>query len=144
MKQEIILSNSQCLYRVMAEDIVYIEADGNYSHLVLTGGEDVVLTVQIGKLAELIEAQLCSSVSPLAKMGRSLIINMNCIYYINPQKQQIVLRDCHGHTTRVLSAPTTVLRGLKEILDKRLLSRLATHGVQGSEAKTDNNHSMQE
>lgn len=137
MKQEIIISNSQCLYRVMAEDIVYIEADGNYSHLALVGGEDVMLTIQIGKLEEMIEAQLNSTASPLAKIGRSLIINIHCIYYINPQKQQIVLRDCHGHTTRTLSAPVVALRGLKEILEERLLLRMGTKPADKNETTTD-------
>lgn len=104
----------------MAEDIVYVEADGNYSHLVLTGGEDVMLTLQIGKLAELIEQQLCSSASPLAKIGRSLIVNISCIYYINPQKQQIILRDRKSCTSHTLSAPINALRGLKEIFDAKL------------------------
>lgn len=143
MKQEIIISNSQCLYRVMAEDIVYIEADGNYSHLVLTGGEDVMLTVQIGKLAELIEAQLCSCVSPLAKLGRSLIVNMQYIYYINPQKQQIILRDCQGHTTKELSAPVAALRGLKEAFEKAILSRRTPDDLK-NDTSTNDKHFVQE
>lgn len=124
MLQEIIISNSQCLYRVAAEDIVYIEAEGNYSHLVLLGGEDVVLTMQIGKLTELIDAQLKGQHSRLAKIGRSLIINLDCIYYINPQKQQLILRDRNGHRTRPLNAPLVALRGLKEVLNNILSKRL--------------------
>lgn len=129
MQHELIITNSQCLYRVPAEDIIYIEADGNYSHLVLLGGEDVVLTMQIGKLAEQIDLQLKGQRSALAKIGRSLIINLDCVYYINPQKGQLVLRDGNGHRTRPLSAPLIALKGLKEAMEQALDRRLCNENI---------------
>ena len=51
------------------------------------------------------------------RIGKSLIINRNYIYYINIPKQQLVLSDARTVSHRV-SASKDALRQLKELVEK--------------------------
>ena len=50
MKHLLVVSNSIELVRLYAEDIVCIEAGGNYSTFVLVGGEQRLVLFQLGQL----------------------------------------------------------------------------------------------
>lgn len=117
MKRLLIISNTAELVRLCAEDIVSIEADGNYSTLYVVGEEKRVVLFQLGQLERMMGEQLAEEAEAFIRIGRSLIINRNYIYYINLNRQQLLLRDPNGRRYETLKVSHESLRKLKELIE---------------------------
>lgn len=94
-----------------------ITSDGNYSTIVQTGNELCVVTTQLGQVEHMIAEQLPDIGSTFVRIGKSLIININSVHYINIPKQQLILVDAlqNRHT---LTASKEALKALKELIEK--------------------------
>lgn len=117
MKNQIIICNSTELIRLKAEDIVSIEADGNYSTLYIVGEEKRVVLFQLGQLEHMMGEQLAEEAETFIRIGRSLIINRSYIYYINLNRQQLMLRDPNGRRYETMKVSHESLRKLKELIE---------------------------
>ena len=117
MKRLLIISNTAELVRLCAEDIVSIEADGNYSTLYVVGEEKRVVLFQLGQLERMMGEQLAEEAEAFIRIGRSLIINRTYIYYINLNRQQLLLRDPNGRRYETLKVSHESLRKLKELIE---------------------------
>lgn len=117
MGKYIVISTTVDLVRIAPESVVYISSDGNYSTLIQTDGLSRILTVQLGQLEALIAKQLGTDGNVFIRIGKSLIINRNYIYYINIPRQQLVLSDARTVSHRV-TASKDALRQLKELVEK--------------------------
>jgi DNA-binding LytR/AlgR family response regulator len=114
----LVISTSNELLRVAAGQIIYISSDGNYSNLLISGGEIRMVTFQLGQLEDMISKQLPDMRSTFVRIGRSLIINMNHIYHINISRQQLLLKD--RDNTYTLSASKEALKTLKEFIEQSI------------------------
>lgn len=117
MGKYIVISTTVDLVRIAPESVVYISSDCNYSTLIQADGLNRILTVQLGQLETLIAKQLGTEGNVFIRIGKSLIINRNYIYYINIPKQQLVLSDARTVSHRV-TASKDALRQLKELVEK--------------------------
>ena len=117
MNSEIIISNTTELVRLHAEEIVCIEADGNYSTLHIVGEDKRVVLFQLGQLERMISEQLKEEAEAFIRIGRSLIINRNYIYYINLNRQQLILRGPNGNRHEALRVSHESLKKLKELIE---------------------------
>ena len=117
MGKYIVISTTVDLVRIAPESVVYISSDGNYSTLIQADGLNRILTVQLGQLEALIAKQLGTEGNVFIRIGKSLIINRNYIYYINIPKQQLVLSDARTVSHQV-TASKEALRQLKELVEK--------------------------
>ena len=117
MKRQLIISNTAELVRLYAEDIISIEADGNYSTLYIVGDEKRVVLFQLGQLERMMSEQLAEEAEAFIRIGRSLIINRNYIYYINLNRQQLLLRDPNGRRLETLKVSHESLKKLKELIE---------------------------
>ena len=117
MKRQLIISNTAELVRLCAEDIVSIEADGNYSTLFVVGEEKRVVLFQLGQLERMMAEQLAEEAEAFIRIGRSLIINRNYIYYINLNRQQLLLRDPNGRRYETVKVSHESLRKLKDLIE---------------------------
>ena len=118
MKKHLIISTSLDLVRIAPERIIYISSDGNYSNLLISGGEIRMVTFQLGQLEDMISKQLPDMRNMFVRIGRSLIINMNHIYHINISRQQLLLKD--RDNTYTLSASKEALKSLKEFIEQSI------------------------
>ena len=118
MKTHLIISTSNELLRVAAAHIIYISSDGNYSNLLMSGGDIRMVTFQLGQIEEIINRQLPDMRSMFIRIGRSLIINVNHIYHINISRQQLLLKD--RDNTYALSASKEALKALKEHIEQSI------------------------
>lgn len=127
MKPTLVISNTNEIYCLCAEDIVYIEAAGNYTNIYLVGGEVIKnWCLQIGILATMIDEQLGAT---FIRIGRSIIANQNYINYINLKKQKLVLRDPYGHKYETDKGSADSLKKLKDHLEKQYATQAnAIHG----------------
>ena len=119
MKKYLTISTSAELVRIAPESIVCITSDGNYSTICQADGGERTVTFQLGQIEALINSQLGSEGSVFVRIGRSIIVNRSFIYYINPQKQRLVLSDAKS-ITREVSASKEALKSLKELLEKEI------------------------
>lgn len=113
----LIISTQNDLLRVAAKHVLYISADANYCTLFQTGGEMRLITYQLGQVERMIGEQLPELSTWFVRIGKSLIINTNYVYYINVSKQQLVLTDS-SMNRYTLSASKEALKQLKELIEK--------------------------
>ena len=116
MGTHLVISRGTELLRVLADRLIYIEADGNYSHVVTQDGRRAMVSFQLGQIEDLIDQQLGDAGSRFSRVGRGLIINMDYIYSIDISKQSVVLSDCLRFRHE-LTASREVLIKLKAYVD---------------------------
>lgn len=117
MSRYLIISTSIDLVRIALDGIVYAISEGNYATIVLTDGEQRLVTCQLGTIERLIGEQLNEKNSSFIRIGRSLIVNREYIHYIHPTRQQLILTDGQ-HPCHTLSASKDALRQLKELIEQ--------------------------
>lgn len=112
----LIISTSNDLLRIAASHILYISSDGNYCNFFQTGGEMRLVTFQLGQIERMIADQLPELSRNFVRIGKSLIINLNYVYYIHVPKQQLILVD-KQQNRYTLSASKEALKALKELIE---------------------------
>ncbi len=115
----IVISTATDLLRIRTSQLLYIQSDGNYSTLFLTGGEMRMVTFQLGQLEKLLAGQLPVGDNNFVRIGRSLIINLNYVFYINLSKQQLILSD-RDNGRYTLTASRDALASLKELFENSI------------------------
>ena len=108
------------LLRINIEHILYFEADRNYTKLLLSEGIQFTFAVNIGKVEEMLAAQISEPDTILIRVGKSHIINKKHILQINLPKQKLLLLAGEGKP-RELIIPKEPLRSLKELLEAEVL-----------------------
>ena len=119
MDEHIVISTSADLLRIAAAELVYAEADGNYTTLMLTDGERRVVTLQLGQLEKLIASQMPQAAQGFVRIGKSLIVKLDSVRYIHPSRGVLELANPSG-MKHELSASRDALRLLKEMIEKNL------------------------
>jgi len=114
-KQKYLYFNSRHeLYRINMQNIVYIEADGNYVHVVLRNQQRGMVCLSLMQMQAVLNYKLKEHAAVFARVGKRYIINLSYVYYINSLKQQLKLSDgqtfCHE-----ISLSKDALRNLKEL-----------------------------
>lgn len=117
MDRRLVFTTSAEIVRVPSDTVVYITADGNYSVITLTDGENFVLTLQLGQVERRIADMLENDDNRFIRIGKSLIVNRDFIAFINPVRQKMILSDCRNFHHEV-SASKDALKALKELLEK--------------------------
>lgn len=112
----IIISKGTELLRIPADCLMYISSDGNYSNVITRDGRSRLVSLQLGRIEEIIGAQAANAGSTFLRLGRSLIINTGFIHVIDTSRQQLVLSDCSG-SYHELSASREVLVKLKAFIE---------------------------
>lgn len=123
MADFILISNTSDMLRLWPDEILCVESEGNYSNIVLDGGDRRTVTVQLGELGNQMETQLGSARSPFVRVGRSLIVNIDHIRYINPGKQSIEVVGKDGKVLK-FGASKSALIGLKIFLEEQFKASL--------------------
>ena len=123
MSKYLILTNNNEVVRVSLERIVYISSEGNYTTMVLINKETHLFSFNLATFEKIIEQQLGTYAQIFIRLGKSLIINANYIYYINVSKQQITLSDTCFEEKFTMTASKDALKALKAILEESTKSR---------------------
>lgn len=93
MKELILPNGGTELLKVRPSDIIYIEADGNYCCMYLTGGFRQQLWFNRQRFIAIINEQMKSERPTFVVVGRSYIVNMAYIFLINPAQGELMLFD---------------------------------------------------
>ena len=116
MAKRIIISKGTELVRVPADCLMYVSSDGNYSNLVTSDGRSRIVTFQLGQIEDVINDKLGDDGMIFLRLGRSLMINTEYIYWVDVAKQLLILSDFHG-SFHELSASKEVLAKLKAYIE---------------------------
>lgn len=117
MTTDLLFCSSSELYRIPADAVVSITADGNYSTITTSDGAGHILTMQLGQIEKYIATRIQADDNRFIRIGKSLIVNRDYIVLINPARQKITLSDCR--TFRYdLAASREALKALKDYFEK--------------------------
>jgi DNA-binding LytR/AlgR family response regulator len=116
MDKYLIIKTRDEFLRIRINDILYLEADRNYTKLLLTEGIQFTFAINIGRMEEMFEKQIVGSKKMLIRVGKSFIINKNYILQINLPKQKLLLLT-PGGKPRELVVSKEPLKGLKDMLE---------------------------
>lgn len=119
MDRYLMIKTRDELLRIKIGQILYFEADRNYTKLLLSNGIQFTFAINIGKIEELLEKQVSGSNDMLVRVGKSLIINKTHILQINLPKQKLLLLTQEGKP-RELVVSKDPLKQLKEALEKEV------------------------
>lgn len=117
MDRYLMIKTRDELLRIKIGQILYFEADRNYTKLLLSNGIQFTFAINIGKIEELLEKQVSGSNDMLVRVGKSHIINKTHILQINLPKQKLLLLTQEGKP-RELVISKDPLKQLKEALEK--------------------------
>ena len=119
MDRYLILKTRDELLRIRIEQILYFEADRNYTKLILNNGIQFTFAINIGKIEEILENQVTGCKMILMRVGKSHIINKNHILQINLPRQKLLLLTAEGKA-RELIISKDPLKVLKDSLENEI------------------------
>lgn len=119
MDRYLMIKTRDELLRIKIGQILYFEADRNYTKLLISNGIQFTFAINIGKIEELLEKQVSGSNDMLVRVGKSHIINKTHILQINLPKQKLLLLTQEGKP-RELVISKDPLKQLKEALEKEV------------------------
>jgi DNA-binding LytR/AlgR family response regulator len=119
MDRYLIIKTRDELLRIKIGQILYFEADRNYTKLVLSNGIQFTFAINIGKIEEILEKQVTGSSDILIRVGKSHIINKNHILQINLPKQRLLLLTGEGKPKELIISKDP-LKTLKDSFEKEM------------------------
>ena len=119
MDRYLIIKTRDELLRIRIEQILYFEADRNYTKLILNNGIQFTFAINIGKVEEILEKQVTGCKMILMRVGKSHIINKNHILQINLPRQKLLLLTAEGKA-RELIISKDPLKVLKDSLENEI------------------------
>ncbi|MDR2469798.1 MAG: LytTR family transcriptional regulator [Tannerella sp.] len=117
MDRYLIIKTRDEFLRIKINDILYLEADRNYTKLMLNAGIQFTFAINIGRIEEMLRNQVLDYKSMLMRVGKSYIINKNYILQINLPKQKLLLLT-PGGKPRELIVSKEPLKILKDLLEQ--------------------------
>lgn len=103
------------LQRIDVSKIVYFEADGNYTDIVMVNKLHASICMNLGEMERVIAAQIGDDAKIFMRIGKRFIINMRYVYSINVLKQQLVLSD-YDHFAFQVTISKDALKKMKELM----------------------------
>ncbi|MDR0536694.1 MAG: LytTR family transcriptional regulator [Tannerellaceae bacterium] len=120
MDRYLIIKTRDELLRIKIGQILYFEAERNYTKLILSDGIQFTFAINIGKIEEILEKQVAGSQDILIRVGKSHIINKNHILQINLPKQRLLLLTTADNKLKELIISKEPLKMLKDSFEKEL------------------------
>ncbi|MDR0995105.1 MAG: LytTR family transcriptional regulator [Tannerella sp.] len=120
MDRYLIIKTRDELLRIKIGQILFFEADRNYTKLLLSNGIQFTFAINIGKIEETLEKQMQGISDILIRVGKSHIINKNHILQINLPKQRLILLTADGKP-KELTISKEPLKTLKDTFERELL-----------------------
>lgn len=120
MEEYLIISNTNFLLRVAAQQIAYVCSEGSYCVLRLVDGDEYTFSFNLAVFEKKIVEQLPVGAHSFARVGRNYIINSQYIFSINTNTAELVLY-AHGFKEKfLLHVSKEPLKQLKTILDNSI------------------------
>ena len=94
MKTEYLILNTRDeLIRLDIATIAYLEAEGNYTHIVLQNGTKCIICMNLSRMQAIIDERLQHRAAIFARVGKRHIVNLDYVYLISIPTQRLFLSD---------------------------------------------------
>lgn len=103
------------LLRFDCSKIVYMEGDGNYTHIVMVNKLKASVCMNLSDMQRLISESLRERASIFARIGKRFIVNLTFIYHINVIHQALTVTD-GVHFAFKLGISKEALKQLKQVM----------------------------
>ena len=103
------------LQRIDVSKIVYFEADGNYTDIVMVNKLKASICMNLGEMEKALAEQIGEESRHFMRIGKRFIINMQYVYSINVLKQQLILSD-YDHFAFQVTISKEALKKMKELM----------------------------
>lgn len=114
-KTYIFFNSRDELQRIDVSKIVYFEADGNYTDIVMVNKLKASVCMNLGEMEKTIAEQIGEESRHFMRIGKRFIINMQYVYSINVLKQQLILSD-YDHFAFQVTISKDALKKMKELM----------------------------
>lgn len=114
-KSYIFFNSRDELQRIDVSKVVYLEADGNYTDIVMVNKLRASVCMNLGEMEKALATQIGDEAKHFIRIGKRFIINMHYVYSINVLKQQLVLSD-YDHFAFQVSISKEALKKMKELM----------------------------
>lgn len=81
------------LLRLDTSSIVYFEAQGNYTKIILANGYEGLVCMNLAKMQERLTSRLQEKAKRFVRVGKSHIVNTGFLLQVTPLRQVLVLSD---------------------------------------------------
>lgn len=108
------LNSRDELLRIDISKIVYFEADGNYTNIVLVNKLKGVVCLNLARMQEILVDKLRDKSSTFVRIGKKYIINRTFVYQINIVRHRLVLSDGQNSAFQ-LEISKEALKKLKDL-----------------------------
>ena len=115
MKEKLLINTVNEAYSFQPDQVICIEADGNYCNLHLSNGNEYLLSFQLGQVESIIKEQLSYTNHSFVRVGKSLIINMDELICVNITKQTLEMNQPSGEKM-LFNASREALKKLMNLL----------------------------
>jgi DNA-binding LytR/AlgR family response regulator len=115
MKEKLLIHTVNEAYSFRPDQVICIEADGNYCNLHLSNGNEYLLSFQLGQVESIIKEQLSYTNHSFVRVGKSLIINMDELICVNITKQTLEMNQPSGEKM-LFNASREALKKLMNLL----------------------------
>lgn len=100
--------------RIDVSKIVYFEADGNYTNIVLANQLKGSVCMNLAQMQQILSERLKERANIFARVGKRYIINHTFVLQINVLKQKLILSD-GANFAYTLDISKEALKNLKEL-----------------------------
>lgn len=87
------LNSRDEFFRIDISKIVYFEADGNYTNIVLSNKVKGTVCMNLAQMQNCLSNKLQESANKFARVGKRYIINLTYVYQIAIVRQKLILSD---------------------------------------------------
>ena len=122
----LILNTRDELLRIDFSTIVYFEAEGNYTHIILRNRTKHTLCLNLARMQQVLSEHLQSRATIFARVGKRHIINLSYVHLISLSRQCLILSD--GSTFAfTLAVSKEALKALRQLYVKTFGDSSAAH-----------------
>lgn len=112
MEKYLYINSRDEFLRLDIHQIVYLEADGNYTNIVSANKLKSVVSMTLCKMQDVLSERLKEQASVFARVGKRYIINLRYVHTISILRQKLILSDDFSFTFQ-LDISKDALKALK-------------------------------
>ena len=111
----IVFNSRDEFLKVNLDRVVYFEAEGNYTKIVIANGLSGMVLTSLGRIEELLATRFREDCGRFARIGKRYVINLSYIFRINVLKQELTLSDQKSFSFTV-PVSRDALKKLKDLM----------------------------
>ena len=136
MKERFLIHTANEAYSFNPNQIICIEADGNYCNLHLSNGNDYLLSFQLGQVESIIKEQLSYSNHTFVRVGKSLIINMDELLCVNITRHTLEMNNPLGEKMLFNASREALKKLMNFLVENRKNAIMRNINISAIEPKT--------